>query len=70
MAAEYTNVLELLGKQVSFLYVLKNELVEYPLHYSGVVTSVVIHLDAPAEISVDDGDYFTFDKLQQFTING
>ncbi|WP_353124191.1 hypothetical protein [Dysgonomonas capnocytophagoides] len=69
MAVAHTNVLDLLGKQVSFLYILKHESEEYSFYYSGVITNIVISLNAPVEIAIDDGDFYVLEELDQFTID-
>ena len=69
MTVAYDNVLCLLGKQVSFLYVFQHKLEEYCLEYDGVVTDVLIHLDKPVEICIDSGNFYVLEELDQFTID-
>ena len=55
MAVANTNLLELLGKQVSFSW-LGADGITYVS--DGQLTSIVFHLEASSEFTVDDGDYF------------
>ena len=65
MAVSNTNLLELLGKQVSFSW-LGAEDVTY--NFEGELTSIVFHLHATFEFAVDQGDYFSFDEITEFKI--
>ena len=65
MAVSNTNLLELLGKQVSFSW-LGADGVTY--NFRGVLTSILFHLNAASEFSVDKGDYFSFDEIKDFKI--
>jgi hypothetical protein len=65
MAVANTNLLELLGKQVSFSF-LGADLITY--HTDGQLTSVFFHLEASSEFTVDYGDYFSFDEITDFKI--
>ena len=65
MAVSNTNLLELLGKQVSFSW-LGADGITYVS--DGQLTSVVFHLDASSEFSIDAGDYFSFDEIMDFNI--
>lgn len=65
MAVANTNLLELLGKQVSFSW-LGADGVTY--QSDGELTSIVFHLHGSSEFSVDDGDYFSFDEIQGFEV--
>ena len=67
MAVSNTNLLELLGKQVSFSW-LGADGVTY--NSEGELTSVVFHLHATSEFAVDEGDYFSFDEITDFKILG
>lgn len=69
MAVAHTNVLDLLGKQVSFLYILKHESEEYSFDYSGVITHIVVSLSGSVEIAIDDGDFYALEELREFTID-
>ena len=69
MSTSHLNVLELLGKQVSFTYF-------YPapvgqLVKKGIVTSVVINLSSSSEICLDyKGDFYLLSELTEFKILG
>lgn len=65
MAVANTNLLELLGKQVSFSW-LGAEGVTY--QSDGELTSIVFHLHGSSDFSVDDSDYFSFDEITDFQI--
>jgi len=65
MAVSNTNLLELLGKQVSFSW-LGADGVTY--NSEGELTSIVFHLHSTSEFSVDEGDYFSFDEVQSFQV--
>ena len=65
MAVANTNLLELLGKQVSFSW-LGADGVTY--NSEGELTSVVFHLHATSEFAVDEGNYFSFDEISEFQV--
>lgn len=65
MAVANTNLLELLGKEVSFCW-LGADGITYET--DGQLTSIVFHLEASCEFTVDDGDYFSFDEITDFKI--
>ena len=65
MAVSNTNLLELLGKQVSFSW-LGADGVTY--NSEGELTSVVFHLHATSEFAVDEGVYFSFDEISEFQV--
>lgn len=65
MAVANTNLLELLGKQVSFSF-LRADLITY--HTDGQLTSIVFHLDSSPEFTVDKGEYFSFDEITDFKL--
>ena len=65
MAVANTNLLELLGKQVSFSW-LGADGVTYQI--DGQLTSIVFYLESSSEFTVDDGDYFSFDEITDFKI--
>ena len=69
MTVAHTTVLELLGKQVSFIHSIKVGSDVYSSDYSGTVTNVVISLNNEPEISIDDGDFHKLSKLSNFQIN-
>ena len=65
MAVANTNLLELLGKQVSFTY-------SYPtgqLVKNGTVTSIVVHVSSSPEILIDDqGDFHSLSEISEFQV--
>ena len=65
MAVSNTNLLDLLGKQVSFSW-LGADGVTY--NSEGELTSIVFHLHATSEFAVDEGDYFSFDEISEFQV--
>ena len=65
MAVSNTNLLELLGKQVSFSW-LGADGVTY--NSEGELTSIVFHLHATSEFAVDEGYYFSFDQITGFNV--
>jgi hypothetical protein len=66
MTASHTNVLELLGKQVSFTRKLESGLHVLFLNYSGTVTEIVISLTSEPQISIDHGEFFILSELLKF----
>lgn len=65
MAVSNTNLLGLLGKQVSYSW-LGADGVTY--QSDGELTSIVFHLHATSEFAVDEGDYFSFDEITEFQV--
>jgi hypothetical protein len=65
MSVANTNLLDLLGKQVSFSF-LGADLITY--HTDGQLTSIAFHLDSSSEFRVDEGDYFSFDEITDFKL--
>ena len=65
MAVSNTNLLELLGKQVSFSW-LGADGITYKT--DGQLTNVVFHLESSSEFTVDDGDYFSFSQIIDFKV--
>ena len=65
MAVSNTNLLELLGKQVSFSW-LGADGVTYQI--DGKLTSIVFYLESSSEFTVDDGNFFSFDEITDFKI--
>ena len=65
MAVSNTNLLDLLGKQVSFSWLGADGSI---YESDGQLTSVVIHLHGSPEFAVDDGEYLTFDKVYGFKL--
>lgn len=73
MTAAHTTVLELLGKQVSFVRKRVVELTDksfitFEDNYSGVVTDIVLSLTGNPQIAVDDGDFFSLPDLIDFKL--
>ena len=65
MAVANTNLLELLGKQVSFSW-LGADGVTY--NFEGQFTTIVFDLESSPQFTVDDGDYFSFDEITEFQV--
>lgn len=65
MAVANTNLLELLGKQVSFSW-LGADGVTYET--DGQLTTIVFNLESSSQFTVDDGDFFIFDEITDFKI--
>ena len=67
MADANTNLLELLGKQVSFSWLGADGTT---FETDGKLTTIVFHLESSSEFTVDygDGDYFSFDEITDFKI--
>lgn len=65
MSVSHLNVLELLGKQVSFTYF-------HPLGQlvkKGIVTSIVVNLSSSSEILIDDqGDFHDLSEIIDFEV--
>ena len=71
MAIAHTTVLEMLGKDVSFIYELKIELTDssfitFTQNFTGTVTNVVLSLTNESEISINDGDFYSLSELLDF----
>lgn len=65
MAVSNTNLLELLGKQVSFSW-LGADGITYQT--DGELTAVAFYLNTTSEFAVDEGDFFSFDEITDFKI--
>ena len=65
MAVSNTNLLELLGKQVSFSW-LGADGITYQTQ--GELTAVAFYLNTSSEFAVDEGDFFSFDEITDFKI--
>jgi len=65
MAVANTNLLELLGKQVSFSWLGADD-ITYETY--GKLTTIVFHLESSSEFTVGDGDYFSFDEITDFKL--
>ena len=73
MTAAHTTVLELLGKQVSFVRKRVVELTDksfitFEDNYSGVVTHIALSLTGNPQIAVDEGDFFSLPDLIDFKL--
>ncbi len=73
MAVSHTTVLEILGKDVSFIHERKVELTDtsfitFTENLTGIVTNVVLSLTSEPEISINDGDFYTLSELIDFKI--
>ena len=71
MAIAHTTVLEMLGKDVSFIYERKIELTDSSFitcteNFTGTVTNVVLSLTNEPEISINDGDFYSLSELLDF----
>lgn len=64
MTALDTTVLNLLGKEVSFCYGLK----ELTFQTDGVVTSIVFNLHGQHEFFLDDGEFYSFSQVIDFKV--
>lgn len=69
MTAAHTTVLQLLGKQVSFIHSIEIGLDAYPLFLSGTVTQIILSVTDDHQISIDDGDFYPFSELRDFQIS-
>ena len=65
MAVVNTNLLELLGKEVSFCW-LDADGVTYET--DGQLTTILFNLESSPQFTVDDGDFFSFDEITDFKI--
>lgn len=65
MAISNTNLLGLLGKQVSYSW-LGADGVTY--QSDGELTSIAFHLHGDHEFAVDEGDYYSFSELTEFQV--
>ena len=73
MAIAHTTVLEMLGKDVSFIYERKIQLTDssfitFTENFTGTVTNVVLSLTNEPEISINDGDFYSLSELLDFKI--
>ena len=73
MAVAHTTVLEMLGKDVSFIRERKLELTDtsfitFTDKLTGIVTNVVLGLTTEPEISINDGDFYCLSELIDFKI--
>ena len=74
MTVSNINVLDILGKQISFQYSIKTEIsdnlsITYTEKFSGKVTGVCIGLDHEPEFIIDDSsDYYSFSEVHNFVL--
>ena len=73
MAIAHTTVLEMLGKDVSFIYERKIQLTDssfitFTENFTGTVTNVVLSLTNEPEISINDVDFYSLSELLDFKI--
>ena len=73
MAIAHTTVLEMLGKDVSFIYERKIQLTDSSFiivteNFAGTVTNVVLSFTSEPEISINDGDFYSLSELLDFKI--
>lgn len=62
------NIVELLGKSVSFITTIKVDNKIFVHEQKGVVTDVVLSLDGNHQISLDQGDFHTLSEVLEFKI--
>ena len=65
MAFSNTNLLELLGKQVSFSWLVADG-VTY--NFEGQLTTIVFDLESSPQFTLDKSDYFSFDEITEFQV--
>ena len=73
MAVAHTTVLDMLGKDVSFIHQRKVELTDtsfitYSEKFTGTVTNVVLSLTSEPEISINDSDFYVLSELIDFQL--
>jgi hypothetical protein len=73
MAVAHTTVLEMLGKDVSFIHQRKVELTDtsfitFTENLTGIVTNVVLSITREPEISINDVDFYSLSELIDFKI--
>lgn len=62
------NIVELLGKSVSFITTTKVEKKIFVRQEKGIVTDVVLNLDGNHQISLNEGDFHTLSEVLEFQI--
>ena len=75
MAVSHTTVLEMLGKDVSFIYERKIELthssfITFTENFTGTVTNVVLSLTTCPEISINDVDFYSLSDIKDLKVLG
>jgi hypothetical protein len=73
MAVAHTTVLEMLGKDVSFicegkLQLTDSSFITFTKNFTGTVTNVVLSLTSEPQISINDGDFYLLSELLDFKI--
>lgn len=73
MAVAHITVLELLGKDVSFIRSRKFKLTDtsfitFTENLTGTVTNVVLSLTSEPEISINDGDFYSLSEFLDFKL--
>ena len=58
-----TTVLELLGKQISFIYRIEIESKVQHLNSFGTVTNILLSLDSEPQIALDDGELYPISEI-------
>ena len=61
-------VVDLMGKNVSFTSNLKVEGVFYSDNMTGMVTDIVLSLDGNHQVAVENGDFFVLSDLLDFKV--
>ena len=62
------NIVELLGKSVSFITTTKVGKKIFVREEKGIVTDVILNLDGNHQISLDQGDFHTLSEVLEFQI--
>lgn len=62
------NIVELLGKSVSFITTTKVDKKIFVREEKGIVTDIVLNLDGKHQISLDEGDFHTLSEVLEFQI--
>lgn len=73
MTAAHTTVLEMLGKDVSFIHEVKVELTDtsfitFTENFTGTVTNVLLSLTSEPEISINNRDFYVLSELLNFKL--
>ena len=73
MAVPHTNVLDLLGKQVSFRHdrlvpLTPKSFITHSENFSGIVTQVLLDIDQSIQIAVENGDFYRISELKDFAV--
>ena len=68
MTVSNTNVLDFLGKQISFVHTVKVYSDVYSLDINGTVTGVLINLTGFHEVCIDDSQFYFFSEMSEIKI--